>query len=107
MTQFLHNNDIYIYSYSYNDNYRNRGDIYNKINMVLRYNYNCGVLNHKLGNFEEAIKYYEEAAYNKYPPAQQALSYCYKNGIYYEKSLEKYQKWYNLYLYKYIIEDVD
>lgn len=111
MTQFLHSNDIYFYVYndSNSDSESNdSNDIFiNKINMVLKYNYNCGVLNHKLGNYEEAIKYYEEAAYNKYHLAQKALAYCYKHGIYYEKSLEKYQKWYNLYLYKYIIEDVD
>jgi TPR repeat protein len=78
----------------------------------LRNTYNCGVLHHLLRNYEKAIEYYEEAAYNKYPLAQKALSYCYKNGIYYKKSLEKSKIWYNLYLInifnknKYI-EDVD
>ena len=104
ITKFLHSNDIY--SYTYNDS--NKNDIYiNKINMLLEYSYNCGVLNHKLGNYKEAIKYYEEAAYNKYPFGQKALAYCYKHGVYYEKSLEKYKIWYNLYLYKCLIEDVD
>ena len=43
----------------------------------LQNTYNCGVLNHKLGNYEKAIDYYEDAAYFKYPLAQKALSYCY------------------------------
>lgn len=104
ITDELHSNDMYFHTYNESD------DIYtNKINSLyyLKYNYQCGVLNHKLGNYEEAIKYYEEAAYNKYPLAQKALAYCYKHGIYYEKSLEKYKIWYNLYMYKYIVEDID
>jgi TPR repeat protein len=77
----------------------------NYVNMLyLKYTYNCGVLNHELKNYEEAINYYEEAAYNHYPYAQKALAYCYKNGIYYEKSLEKAKIWMNLYKN---IEDVD
>lgn len=76
--------------------------------LYLKYNYNCGVLHYKLRNYEKAIEYYEEAAYNKYPLAQKALSYCYKYGIYYEQSLETSQIWNNLYLYKIkYIEDVD
>ena len=66
--------------------------------LYLRYNYNCGVLHHQLGNYEDAIQYYEEAAYNKYPIAQKALSYCYKHGIYYDKSIENAEIWYNLYI---------
>ena len=66
--------------------------------LYLRYNYNLGVLNHYLEKYEDAINFYEEAAYNKYPIAQKALSYCYKNGIYYEKSLKLSKIWYNLYL---------
>ncbi len=66
--------------------------------VFLKYNYNCGVLHQRLGNYKEAIEYYEEAAYNKYPRAQKALSYCYKHGIHYEKSLEQADMWYNLYL---------
>ena len=76
----------------YNKERKNKYDI-----LYLRYNYNCGVINHHLGKYEKAITYYEEAAYNKYPPAQKALSYCYKNGIYYEKSLEQAKVWINLY----------
>ena len=73
----------------------------NEPKRYLRYNYNLGVLNYYLKNYEDAINFYEEAAYNKYPIAQKALSYCYKNGIYYEKSLESLELseiWYNLYL---------
>ena len=63
----------------------------------LRYNYNCGVLNYKLGNYKKAIIYYEEAAYNKYHKAQKALSYFYNHGIYYKQSVEKANIWYNLF----------
>jgi len=92
--QFYLDNNIY-------ENYYDEEDLDSESHylymLYLRYNYNCGVLNHELGNYEEAITYYEEAAYNKYPLAQKALSYCYKHGIYYEKSIEKAKSWYNLY----------
>ena len=99
--QYKIDNNIYINTYDI-DNV----EINNVNRLYLKYTYNCGVLNHRLGNYKEAIQYYEEAAYNKYPIAQKALSYCYKYGIYYEKSLETSKIWYNLYLYK-NIEDVD
>ena len=115
--QFYLDNNIY-------ENYYDEEDLDSESHylymLYLRYNYNCGVLNHKLGNVEEAITYYEEAGYNKYPLAQKALSYCYKHGIYYEQSIEQAESWYNLYqdndfekpVYKYHekildIEDVD
>jgi TPR repeat protein len=101
--QYIIDNNIY--NNTYNNTYDNV-ELNTINNLYLRYNYNCGVLNHRLGNYEEAINFYEEAAYNKYPIAQKALSYCYKYGIYYEKSLETSKIWYNLYLYK-TIEDVD
>ena len=92
--QYYKDNNIY------ETNYDNL-DVDNEINYVnmlyLRYNYNCGVLNHESLNYKDAIKYYEEAAYNKYPQAQKALSYCYKYGIYYEQSIEKANLWYKLY----------
>ena len=94
ITQYYIDNNIYETNYEHLD-------VDNDINYVtmlyLRYNYNCGVLNHELGNYKEALKYYEEAAYNKYPPAQKALSYCYKYGIYYEHSIKKATMWYKLY----------
>ena len=89
--------DNKIYKNNYDGEVLNKELNYIKI-LYLRYNYNCGVLNHELGNYEEAITYYEEAAYNKYPLAQKALSYCYKHSIYYDKSIEKSKLWYNLYL---------
>ena len=89
--------DNKIYKNNYDGEVLNRELNYIKM-LYLRYNYNCGVLNHELENYEEAITYYEEAAYNKYPLAQKALSYCYKHGIYYEQSIEKSDMWYNLYL---------
>jgi len=73
-------------------------DLLNESKRYKIYNYNLGVLNYYLKNYEAAITFYEEAAYNKYPIAQKALSYCYKNGIYYVKSLELSEIWYNLYL---------
>ena len=115
--QFYLDNNIY-------ENYYDEEDLDSESHylymLYLRYNYNCGVLNYELGNVEEAITYYEEAGYNKYPLAQKALSYCYKHGIYYEQSIEQAESWYNLYqendlektAYKYHekvldIEDVD
>ena len=73
-------------------------DLLNESKRYLRYNYNLGVLNYYLKNYDAAITFYEEAAYNKYPIAQKALSYCYKKGIYYVKSIESSKIWYNLYL---------
>jgi len=73
-------------------------DLLNEPKRYLRYNYNLGVLNYYLKNYKDAITFYEEAAYNKYPIAQKALSYCYKKGIHYVRSIESSEKWYNLYL---------
>ena len=74
---------------------------YNKLDKmhkkILIYNYNCGVINHTLGNLIEAIEYYEESAYLNFKPAQKAMSYCYKHGILYEQSDEFAELWYKAY----------
>ena len=44
----------------------------------IKYNYNIGVLYHRLKQLENAYNYLEEAAYLKYSQAQKALSYFYK-----------------------------
>ena len=92
--KFYLDNNIYENYYDEDDLDNNSYYLYM---LYLRYNYNCGVIQHELGNYKEAITYYEEAAYHKYSLAQKALSYCYKHGIYYEKSIEKADKWYDLY----------
>ena len=83
-------NTIDIEKYS-NDDYK---AIMKMNKKQLIYNYNCGVLNHTLGNLVEAIEYYEEAAYLKFKPAQKALGYCYKHGIGYQQSDEISELWY-------------
>jgi len=69
------------------------------------YNYNIGVLYHRLKQLENAYNYLEEAAYLKYSQAQKALEYFYKKekdflynekGISYDNINEIASTWYYL-----------
>ena len=69
------------------------------------YNYNIGVLYHRLKQLENAYNYLEEAAYLKYSQAQKALGYFYKKekdflynekGISYDNINEIASTWYYL-----------
>lgn len=69
------------------------------------YNYNIGILYHRLKQLENAYNYLEEAAYLKYSQAQKALGYFYKKekdflynekGISYDNINEIASTWYYL-----------